>query len=38
MYENDIETIKRAQEGNKTELEKLVQDNNRVNMENSKKV
>ena len=33
MYENDIKTIKKAQEGDKTELEKLVQDNNRVNME-----
>ena len=38
MYENDIETIKKTQEGDKTELEKLVQDNNRVNMEYSKKV
>ena len=38
MYENDIETIKKAQEGDTTELEKLVQDNNLVNMEYSKKV
>ena len=35
MYENDIKAIKKAQEGDKEELEKLIRDNNRINMENS---
>ena len=35
MYENDINAIKRAQEGDKEELEKLIRDNNRINMEYS---
>lgn len=35
MYENDIKAIKRAQEGDKEELEKLIRDNNRINMEYS---
>ena len=35
MYENDIKAIKRAQEGDKEELEKLIRDNNRTNMEYS---
>ena len=38
MYENNVDTIKRAQEGDKKELEKLIQDNNRINMEYSKKI
>ena len=35
MYENDIKAIKRAQKGDKEELEKLIRDNNRTNMEYS---
>ena len=35
MYENTIESIKKAQEGDKEELEKLIRDNNRTNMEYS---
>ena len=35
MYENDIKAIKRAQEGDKEELERLIRDNNRINMEYS---
>ena len=35
MYENDINAIKKAQEGDKEELEKLITDNNRINMEYS---
>ena len=35
MYENDIKAIKRAQKGDKEELEKLIKDNNRINMEYS---
>ena len=35
MYENDIKAIKKAQEGDKEELEKLITDNNRINMEYS---
>ncbi len=35
MYENDIKAIKRAQKGDKEELEKLITDNNRINMEYS---
>lgn len=38
MYENDIESIKKAQNGDKFELEKLIKYNNRINMEYSKKV
>lgn len=38
MYENDIKAIKKAQEGDKEELEKLINDNNRTNMEYSKKI
>lgn len=38
MYENDINAIKKAQEGDKEELEKLIKDNNRINMEYSKKI
>ena len=35
MYENDTNSIKRAQEGDKEELEKLINNNNRTNMEHS---
>ena len=35
MYENDIESIKKAQEGDKEALQKLINDNNRTNMEYS---
>ena len=38
MYENDIKAIKRAQKGDKEELEKLINNNNRTNMEYSKKI
>ena len=38
MYENTIESIKKAQEGDKEELDRLIRDNNRTNMEYSKKI
>lgn len=38
MYENNIKAIKKAQEGDKEELEKIINDNNRTNMEYSKKI
>lgn len=38
MYENSVETIKKAQEGNELELEKLIKDNNRTYLEYSKKI
>lgn len=38
MYENNIDTIKKAQEGDKEELEKLIKENNRFNMEYSKEI
>ena len=38
MYENNIKAIKKAQEGDKEELEKLININNRTNMEYSKKI
>ena len=38
MYENDIQLIKNAQNGDKLELEKLIKNNNRTNMEHSKKI
>lgn len=38
MYENDIDAIKKAQKGDKEELEKLINDNNRTNMEYSKEI
>lgn len=38
MYENDLEAIKKAQAGDKLELEKLIKDNNRINMEHCKKI
>ena len=38
MYENDMKSIKRAQEGDKIELGKLIKYNNRFNMEYCKKI
>ena len=38
MFENDNNTIKKAQQGDKFELEKLIKQNQRTNMEHSKKV
>ena len=38
MYENDMQLIKNAQNGDKLGLEKLIQNNNRINMEHSKKI
>lgn len=38
MYENDLEAIKKAQAGDKLELEKLIKDNNRLNMEHCKEI
>lgn len=38
MFENSIEAIKSAQSGNKYELERIIKDNNRFNMEYSKKI
>ena len=38
MYENDIETIKKAQAGDKIELEKLIKNNNRIDMEHCKEI
>lgn len=38
MYENDIESIKKAQSGDKPELEKLIKNNNRINMEHCKEI
>ena len=38
MYENDMKSIKKAQNGDKIELERLIKQNNRINMEYSKKI
>lgn len=38
MYENNISSIKRAQDGNELEMEKLIQNNNRTYLEHSKKI
>ena len=38
MYENSLESIKKAQDGDKTELGKLVNDNSRTYMEHCKKI
>ena len=35
MYENDINSIKKAQNGDKYELGRLINYNNRINMEYS---
>lgn len=33
MYDNNVESIKKAQEGDKEELGRLIEDNNRAYME-----
>ena len=38
MYDNSLESIKKAQEGDKEELWKLMRENNRTNLEYSKKI
>ena len=38
MYENSLESIRKAQDGDKEELGKLIDDNNRTYMEYSKKI
>ena len=38
MYENDKESIRKAQTGDKSELERLVKENNRINLEYRKKI
>lgn len=38
MYENDMSSIKKAQEGDGYELEKLVKQNNRINLEYCEKI
>ena len=38
MFENSIEVIKRAQSGDKYELERMIKENNRTNMEYCKKI
>ena len=38
MYENTIESIRKAQEGNKEELSKIIESNSRAYLEYSKKI
>lgn len=38
MYENDLNSIRRAQNGDKSEMSKLIEDNNRAYMEHSKTI
>lgn len=38
MYENSLDSIKKAQEGDKQELWKLMHDNNRINLEYCEKI
>lgn len=38
MYENSLDSIKKAQEGDKNELDKLIRENNRTYMEYCKKI
>ena len=38
MYENSLDSIKKAQNGDKQELWKLMRENNRTNMEHCKKI
>lgn len=38
MYENSLDSIKKAQEGDKEELWKLMRENNRFDLEHSKKI
>ena len=38
MFENSAEVIKRVQSGDKYEMERMIRDNNRANMEYCKKI
>lgn len=38
MYENTAERILKAQNGDEEEMTKLIEENNRINLEHSKKV
>ena len=38
MYESNLESIKKAQTGDKQELEKLINNNNRTYLEHSKMI
>ncbi len=38
MFENNIDSIKKAQAGDKNELENIIVKNSRFNMEYSKKI
>ncbi len=38
MYENSAERIIEAQNGNKEQMTKLIEENNRINLEYSKKI
>ena len=38
MFENSIDAIKKAQSGDKYEMERMIRDNNRINLEYCKKV
>ena len=38
MYESDLQAIKKAQAGDKIQLENLIKNNERINMEYCKKI
>ena len=38
MFENTIEAIKKAQSGDKYEMERMIRDNNRINLEHCQKI
>lgn len=38
MFENSIDAIKKAQSGDKYEMERMIRDNNRTNLEYCKKI
>lgn len=38
LHDDTIESIKKAQEGNQQEMTKLIEENNRTNMEHSKEI
>ena len=38
MYDNNIENIKKAKSGSDEAMTELIKDNNRINMEYSKKI
>lgn len=38
MYENNVKRIVDAQNGNKDEMAKLIEENNRTHLEHSKKI